>query len=401
MIEIFHNQNAIASFIKDNRNFIIDYKNFDIKNSIALSLPNTQKIYLYDYKFPPFLESFLPEGYLYDIFKNLLSKEYGKVDDYLIFSLLSSNIQSRVEFLSDLQNNIEFPTLDIDEILTNDSNDTFNSLLQTFLNKNAISGVQPKTIALLKEKEKLDTKEYIIKTWGDEYQDLALNGYFCLRAVQKAGVKTANIKLSKNNKFLIVEKFTLKSDGSFYGFEEILSLMDKNKESKYDGSYEQIAKTIYSYTTYKKESMVAFYKTVVMNYLLKNGDAHLKNFGLLYDDDFKNIFYSPVYDVVNTVVYIHKDKPALMLEGKKIWHSKDTLIKFGQKSCLLTLNEAKKYYAECFEALVWAIDELESYLTENPDFKIGKMMLDSWRLSLQEVTIKELDDDIIRTWKNY
>lgn len=401
MIEIFHNQNAIASFIKDNRNFIIDYKNFDIKNSIALSLPNTQKIYLYDYKFPPFLESFLPEGYLYEIFKNLLSKEYGKVDDYLIFSLLSSNIQSRVEFLSDLQNNIEFPTLDIDEILTNDSNDTFNSLLQTFLNKNAISGVQPKTIALLKEKEKLDTKEYIIKTWGDEYQDLALNEYFCLRAVQKAGVKTANIKLSKNNKFLIVEKFTLKSDGSFYGFEEILSLMDKNKESKYDGSYEQIAKTIYSYTTYKKESMVAFYKTVVMNYLLKNGDAHLKNFGLLYDDDFKNIFYSPVYDVVNTVVYIYKDKPALMLEGKKIWHSKDTLIKFGQKSCLLTLSEAKKYYEECFEALVWAIDELESYLTENPDFKIGKMMLDSWRLSLQEVTIKELDDDTIRTWKNY
>ena len=92
MIEIFHHQKAVASFIKDNRNFIIDYKDFDIQNSIALSLPNTQKIYLYDYKFPPFLESFLPEGYLYEIFKNLLSKEYGKVDDYLIFSLLSSNI---------------------------------------------------------------------------------------------------------------------------------------------------------------------------------------------------------------------------------------------------------------------------------------------------------------------
>lgn len=60
MIEIFHHKKAVASFIKDNRNFIIDYKNFDIKNSIALSLPNTQKIYLYEYKFPPFLESFLP-----------------------------------------------------------------------------------------------------------------------------------------------------------------------------------------------------------------------------------------------------------------------------------------------------------------------------------------------------
>jgi serine/threonine-protein kinase HipA len=401
MIEILHNQKAIASFIKDNRNFIIDYKDFDIKNSIALSLPNTQKIYLYDYKFPPFLEGFLPEGYLYEIFKNILSKEYGTVDDYLIFSLLSSNISSRVEFQSDLQNSINFPNFDIDEILANDTNDTFNNLLQTFLNKNAISGIQPKTIALLNDKEKLDTKEYIIKTWGDEYPELALNEYFCLGAVQKAGVKTANIKLSKNNKFLIVEKFTLKNDGTFYGFEEILSLMDKNKESKYDGSYEQIAKVIYSFTTNKKESMIAFYKTVVMNYLLKNGDAHLKNFGLLFGDDFKEIFYSPAYDVVNTVVYIYKDKPALMLEGQKIWHSKDTLVKFGQKSCLLSLSEAKKYYGECYDALVWAIEELESYLAKNPDFKIGKKMLDCWNLSLKEETIKELSDDIIRTWKNY
>ena len=401
MIDIFHHQKAVASFIKDNRNFIIDYKNFDIQNSIALSLPNTQKIYLYDYKFPPFLESFLPEGYLYDIFKNLLSKEYGTVDDYLIFSILSSNIQSRIEFKSDLQNSVEFPEFNIDEILSKDTNDTFNNLLQTFLNKNAISGVQPKTIALLKDKEKLDTKEYIIKTWGEEYQDLALNEYFCLKAVEKAGVKTANVKLSQNNKFLIVEKFTLKNDGSFYGFEEILSLLNKNKDSKYDGSYEQIAKIIYSYTTNKKESMIAFYKTVVMNYLLKNGDAHLKNFGLFFDDDFKHIFYSPVYDVVNTVVYIHKDKPALMLDGKKIWHSKDTLIKFGQKSCLLSQSEANKYYKECYEALIWAIDELENYLNEYPDFKIVKMMLDSWKLSLKEVSIKELDNDIIRTWKNY
>lgn len=401
MIEIFHHQNNIASFTKDNRRFIVDYKNVDIKNSIALSLPNTQKIYLYDYRFPPFLESFLPEGYLYEIFKNILSKEYGKVDDYLIFSLLSSHINSRLEFKSDLQDSVEFPSLDMEEILANDTNDTFGKLLQTFLNKNAISGVQPKTIALLKEKEKLVTKEYIIKTWGEEYPDLALNEYFCLKAVAKAGIKTADVQLSKNNKFLIVEKFTVRNDGSFYGFEEILSLMDKNKESKYDGSYEQIAKIIYAFTTNKKESMTAFYKTVVMNYLLKNGDAHLKNFGLLFDDDFKNIFYSPAYDVVNTVVYIHKDKPALMLEGKKIWHSKDTLIKFGQKSCLLKESEAKEYYQECFNALVWIIAEVEAFVRENPNFKIGKMMLDSWKLSLNEVGIKELDDDTIRTWKNY
>lgn len=90
-----------------------------------------------------------------------------------------------------------------------------------------------------------------------------------------------------------------------------------------------------------------------------------------------------------------------MLKGKKIWHSYETLIKFGQKSCLLTLNEAKEYYTHCFDALNWAVEELEDYLLQNPDFKIGKMMLDSWKLSLLEVDVKELDDDTIRTWKNY
>ena len=399
MIEIFHHQKAVASFIKDNRNFIIDYKDFDIQNSIALSLPNTQKIYLYDYKFPPFLESFLPEGYLYDIFKNLLSKEYGTVDDYLIFSILSSNIQSRIEFKSDLQNSVEFPEFNIDEILSKDTNDTFNNLLQTFLNKNAISGVQPKTIALLKDKEKLDTKEYIIKTWGEEYQDLALNEYFCLKAVEKAGVKTANVKLSQNNKFLIVEKFTLKNDGSFYGFEEILSLLNKNKDSKYDGSYEQIAKIIYSYTTNKKESMVAFYKTVVMNYLLKNGDAHLKNFGILYNDDFSKIWFSPAYDVVNTVVYFHKDKPALTMFGKKLWLGKKELVKFGVQNCYLSESEANSIYENCIEVLKSSIEELEKYITTNKEFEeIGQKMIDSWKLSLSQKLHKEIPVEIIRNW---
>lgn len=401
MVEIIHDKTNIALFIKDNRNFIIDYNNFDIENSIALSLPNTQKIYLYDYKFPPFLESFLPEGYLYEIFKNILSKEYGKVDDYLIFSLLSSNIQSRLQFKNNLKTTIAFPSFNIDEIINNDTDDTFNNLLQQFLHKNAISGVQPKTIALLNDKDKIEAKEYIIKTWGNEYKDLAINEYFCLNIAKKAGIKTANIQLSKNNKFLIVEKFTYKEDGTFLGFEEIISLMGKNKDSKYDGSYEQVAKIIYQYTTNKRESMIAFYKTIIVNFLVKNGDAHLKNFGLLYEDKFETIFYSPVYDIVNTVVYIFKDKPALMLNGKRIWWSKNELVNFGQKSCLLSKKEALKYYNDCFEALKWGIYELENYLQINQDFKIGKMMLDSWRLSLNETTIKEIDIDTIRSWKEY
>ena len=109
-------------------------------------------------------------------------------------------------------------------------------------------------------------------------------------------------------------------------------LLGKNREKKYSGSYEQIAKIIYAVTTDKINSMSQFYKTVVMNYLLKNGDAHLKNFGILYDNDFKKISYAPAYDIVNTVAYVHRDKPALTMFGKKVWWGKDELAKMADIS---------------------------------------------------------------------
>ena len=55
---------------------------------------------------------------------------------------------------------------------------------------------------------------------------------------------------------------------------------------------------------------------------------------------------------------------------------------------------------ECETALIESIKELEKYIEENPHFeKIGKRMLDSWKISLDDKAIKEIGDDTIRTWK--
>ena len=53
-----------------------------------------------------------------------------------------------------------------------------------------------------------------------------------------------------------------------------------NKEKKYSGSYEHIAKAIAKISTQKEQDLRSFFKMTVLNYLLKNGDAHLKNFGV-------------------------------------------------------------------------------------------------------------------------
>ena len=397
MIEILLQNSLLATFTQDENSYLIDYKNFSIQNSIALSLPNTKKFYTYEHRFPPYFETFIPEGYLYEVFKNMLTKEYGTIDDYLIFSKLAPNIQSRLAYKSDFIE-LDFDFLTVENILEDDSSNTFTKLLHTFLDKNAISGVQPKTVALLRDKEALHVKEHIIKTWGSEYPNLAENEYFCLKACEYAGLNIPKIQLSKNKNFLLVENFTFEED-EILGFEEILSIMDKNRIKKYDGSYEQVAKVIYQFCSNKKESLTQYFKMLVMDYLLKNGEAHLKNFGLLFRRDFSEIFLSPVYDVVNTTVYIYKDKPALMLSGKKVWWAKEELLDFGIKKCLLTQKEAQKAYEDCIDALKTIMHEISEYIEKNPSFEtIGRRMLDTFELSLEEKTIKELPFELTRTW---
>jgi len=400
VINIGVDNNKVGELFYDEKNREYGFNYTKNLTPISLTMPYQKKSYVSRFALHPIFEMNMPEGYLFEIFKNFLSKEYGYMNDFLVLSYLAPNIEGRLTFQSEFKKKL-FTEISIDEILENDSDDTFLKLLHTFLDKNAISGVQPKTLALIKDKETLLTKEYIVKTWGDEYPYLAENEYFCMKAVEKAGVKIPKIQLSKNAKFLLVEKFNYSKDkDEFLGFEELLVLLGKNREKKYSGSYEQIAKVIYSVTTDKVDSMAQFYKTVVMNYLLKNGDAHLKNFGILYTNDFKEISYSPAYDIVNTVAYVHRDKPALTMFGKKVWWGKEELVKFGIDHCFLSEGEAKIFYLESTNALQEMILELEVYIENNPKLKtIGMRMLDIWNLSLDEKTYKEMPLEIIRHWK--
>lgn len=371
-------------------NYLTNYK------PISLIMPYKSSSYIWKYKLHPIFDMNMPEGYLFELFKNYLTKEYGYIDDFLVFSHICSNIQSRLTYKSEFEKK-EFFSFDLDEVLQNDTQETFYKIVTTFLDKNAISGIQPKSLAILEDKESLISKEYIIKTWADEYPQLALNEYFCLKAIEKSGVKIPNIKVSKNSKFLLVERFNYdKQTDSFLGFEEILCLLGKNKDEKYSGSYEQISKVIYSVSTQKLEDMKSFYKLIIMNYLLKNGDAHLKNFGILYNSDFSQIYFAPAYDVVNTVVYFHKDRPALSMFGKKVWFGKKELVKFGIQSCYLNQNEANEIYELCIKALKSSIFELEEYLKSDKNFQvIGTMMLNIWKLSLDEKTYKEIPNETI------
>ncbi len=104
---------------------------------------------------------------------------------------------------------------------------------------------------------------------------------------------------------------------------------------------------------------------VVLNNRLQNGDAHLKNFGLLYED-INSTRLAPVYDVVSTTFYIKNDIAALTLLGSKKWWGKKFLLRFGVETCELSVKQANHLYGECELALSSVNEEVEARLAIEP-----------------------------------
>jgi serine/threonine-protein kinase HipA len=347
------------------REYIFNYTH---NNPISLTMPYQKKSYLSHYNLHPIFDMSMPEGYLFSLLKNLLIKEYGEMNDFILFEHLSQSIEGYLSYQKDKSNGstIKFR---LQDILEDEDENLFLRLVEQFLNQSAIAGVQPKVLAQLQDKATLSTKEYIVKSFSSEYPHLAENEFFCMKALSYANIRVPKFWLSKSKKLFVMEKFTYqKGSDSFYGFEEFCVLFGYTKEQKYRGSYEQIAKAINKISTNRKEDIKEFYKITVMNYLLKNGDAHLKNFGILYTSDKESRFLAPAYDVVNTVIYLPRDKPALMLGGKKVWWDRERVIEFGIEYAQLSPKEAEDEFDICIKAIKKIDQEIAQYIKANPRF---------------------------------
>jgi len=364
---------GVLSF--EENEYIFSYKTEDKKDFISLTMPVRAKSWN-SKNLHPLFEMHLPEGYLLSIIKKHFSK-FTKTDDFGLLKLMSPSIKGRVSYEQDLK--IELKPLLLDDLLHSSNEKLFDELVSRFALNSPISGVQPKVLAQIENKATLKLEDYIVKSWGEEYPELALNEYLCMRVVQKANICVPEFYLSEDRKLFIMKRFDIKDDNTYLGFEDMCVLFGKNRDDKYEGTYEQIAKTIKTFVSpkYKKESLENFFKMIVINFLLKNGDAHLKNFGLIYDD-ISNIKLAPAYDVVTTTVYMKNDIPALHLLGSKKWWKEKQLLRFGIEFCDLTTKEVKELYEICLKAKDEIIEEAKIYKKDEQVSEFIDNLIEKW-----------------------
>lgn len=207
-------------------------------------------------------------------------------------------------------------------------------------NKFSLAGVQMKFS--MKEKDgrynlsKDDALgDWIIKTPSTKHKNVPLNEYTAMSLAAMVGVDIPEIKLVDLDKLdnlpqinlpdekqaFAIKRFDRREDTRIH-MEDFAQILVKYPHEKYDSaSYEQIGRVMYQYSGDGLADAQQLARRLLVNILLANGDAHLKNWSLLYPDQITPRL-SPAYDIVTTSVYIEGEKEyALNLGKTKEWYA--------------------------------------------------------------------------------
>ncbi len=193
---------------------------------------------------------------------------------------------------------------------------------QEMAGKLSISGVQAKLSLKLNKKTKQlelapEHGEYILKPQIETFKNIPQNENLCMTIAEYLGIDTpphSLIKLKDNTWAYIVKRFD-RFHGEKIHQEDFAQILGYN--DKYKGSLEQIAKKIKEISYIPGLDIQLLFERILLFFILGNGDAHLKNFSIIYDKNGQKRL-SPIYDIVCSKLVIPKEEDfAITINGKK------------------------------------------------------------------------------------
>ncbi|NOH69919.1 type II toxin-antitoxin system HipA family toxin [Vibrio pectenicida] len=180
--------------------------------------------------------------------------------------------------------------------------------------------------------QEISDNMWIIKTPSTVHKGVPVNEYTCMKLAEVAGAEIPEIRLIELKELAGLPKIKLPDEQYAYGIkrfdrsdkgrihtEDFAQVFDLYPSDKYQRvNYEQLASVLYQSSSERLKDIQQMARRLLINILLGNGDAHLKNWTLIYSDAFSPRL-SPLYDVVFTSPYIKNDSLALNMVGTKQW----------------------------------------------------------------------------------
>ncbi|QGH60690.1 type II toxin-antitoxin system HipA family toxin [Serratia proteamaculans] len=204
--------------------------------------------------------------------------------------------------------------------------------------KFSLAGVQMKFSSLREDgrfniSSQVGADSWIIKTPSTVHRNLPENEYTAMRLAQAIGVEIPDIELvalgQLNNLPDIrladepyayaIRRFDRSESGRVHA-EDFAQIFEIYAHDKYRGkNYEQIAAYLYEWGSEPLADAQQMARRLLANILLANGDAHVKNWSMIYPNQ-THVRLSPAYDIVTTLAYIPRESEvALNMAREKRW----------------------------------------------------------------------------------
>lgn len=192
---------------------------------------------------------------------------------------------------------------------------------QEMAGRMSISGVQPK-LSMSRQASRLvpvtTGGQFILKPQTERFPLLPQNENLCMNIAGLLEIDTPPhglFDLHDGSPAYLVRRFDRTPDGKKLRCEDFAQIL--GEDDKYTGSLERVGKKIRELSGVPGLDVQLFFERVLLNFLLGNGDAHLKNFSMLESAD-GGLRLSPAYDIVCSKVVMPRESDcALTLNGKQ------------------------------------------------------------------------------------
>ena len=210
--------------------------------------------------------------------------------------------------------------------------------------KFSLAGVQMKFSSIRQDgrfniSTRIGSDSWIIKTPSTVHRNVPENEYTAMKLAESIGVDIPEIQLIPLEQFDNLPDIILPEESVAYGIrrfdrgegvgedskhrihsEDFAQIFEFYAHKKYNhANYEQIGRVVYQFSQNGLADLQQMARRLLANILLANGDAHLKNWSMIYPDRIHPRL-SPAYDIVTTLPYVKGETGTALNMGKeKVW----------------------------------------------------------------------------------
>lgn len=317
----------------DRTRFTLDASYINNPNRPVLGLAfeqNLHRSHSSQLKLPEWFSNLLPEGRL----RQWIAEDRG-VSSHREMELLAQvghDLPGAVRVLSDKGTTDEIPWDDAANITDTDATDHGIRF--------SLAGVALK-FSMIGRGDRLTMPAYgeggdwIVKLPDATYTDVPRNEFTIMSLAGAIGIEIPEIRLMSHEKFdgipddawpgeedyaFAIRRFDRDDQRKRIHIEDLAQVRSLYPSRKYAGNFETVASLIYR--GHDKAALVEFVRRLAFCIVISNGDAHLKNWSLIYRDH-RAPTLAPAYDLLCTSAYKFKEAPedlALKFGGSRAFH---------------------------------------------------------------------------------